>query len=101
MVSVTPFKLHGGITAATRLPSEAFYAQCAISFESDETPTFRQWRAFENIGLWASDCYHHDGADVWSAIREMNDVGVPDDEAGNAMRDDFRHGAAGPVAGNP
>jgi uncharacterized protein len=64
---------------ATRLPSEAFYEQCAISFESDETATFRQWRSFENIGLWASDCYHHDGADVWSAIRDMDEVGVPQD----------------------
>ena len=29
----------------------------------------RQWDAFENIGIWASDAYHHDGADSWSAIR--------------------------------
>ena len=30
---------------ATRLPSEAFYEQCAISFESDEVQTMRQWDA--------------------------------------------------------
>lgn len=77
--------------SAKRLPSEAFYDQCAISFESDEVPTFRQWRAFEEIGLWASDCYHHDGADVWSAIRDMDKVGVPKEVqakmlGGNARR---------------
>jgi len=54
---------------AKRLPSEAFHAQCVISFESDETQTMRQWDTFEDIGIWASDCYHHDGADSWSAIR--------------------------------
>ena len=38
----------------------------------------RQWEAFEDIGIWASDAYHHDGADSWSAIREMQEVGVPE-----------------------
>ena len=60
-----------------RLPSEAFYEQCGVSFESDETTSFKQWRQFEEIGLWASDCYHFDGADVWSGIRYMNECGVP------------------------
>src|SRR5262249_16646427 len=46
-----------------RLPSEAFYQQCCIAFESDEVPTFRQWDRFENVGIWSSDAYHHDGAD--------------------------------------
>ena len=49
---------------ATRRPSEAFYEQCAISFESDEEPTLAQWDQFTDIGIWASDCYHHDGADA-------------------------------------
>jgi hypothetical protein len=76
---------------AKRLPSEAFYEQCAISFESDEVQTMRQWEAFENIGIWASDAYHHDGADSWSAIREMQGVGVPEEVqaklmGGNARR---------------
>jgi predicted TIM-barrel fold metal-dependent hydrolase len=61
-----------------RLPSEAFYQQCFIAFESDETPTFRQWDRFEDVGVWSSDAYHHDGADSWSAIREMRAVGVPE-----------------------
>jgi uncharacterized protein len=62
---------------AKRLPSEAFYEQCAISFESDEEQTFRQWRQFEDVGIWASDVYHHDGADSWSAMRNMSEAGVP------------------------
>ncbi len=61
-----------------RLPSQAFYEQCYIAFESDEVPTFRQWDRFENVGVWSSDAYHHDGADSWSAIREMRAVGVPE-----------------------
>jgi predicted TIM-barrel fold metal-dependent hydrolase len=74
-----------------RLPSEAFYAQCFIAFESDEVPVFRQWDAFAEVGLWSSDAYHHDGADSWSAIREMRAAGVPDEAqakllGGNARR---------------
>jgi predicted TIM-barrel fold metal-dependent hydrolase len=61
-----------------RLPSEAFYQQCYIAYESDEVPVFRQWDRFENVGVWSSDAYHHDGADSWSAIREMRTAGVPD-----------------------
>jgi predicted TIM-barrel fold metal-dependent hydrolase len=62
---------------ATRLPSDAFYEQCMISFESDEETTFHQWEQFQDIGIWASDCYHHDGADSWSAMRAMDESGVP------------------------
>lgn len=76
---------------AERLPSEAFQEQCVISFESDETQTMRQWETFEDLGIWASDAYHHDGADSWSAIREMRALGVPDEVqekllGGNARR---------------
>jgi hypothetical protein len=71
--------------SASRLPSEAFKEQCAISFESDETGTFRQWREYEDIGIWASDAYHHDGADAWSAIREMRNVGVPEETQAKIM----------------
>ena len=63
---------------AARLPSEAFYEQCVISFESDEEPTMIQWDRFDTVGIWASDCYHHDGADAWSAIRAMREIGVPE-----------------------
>jgi predicted TIM-barrel fold metal-dependent hydrolase len=64
--------------AGDRLPSEAFRAQSVISFESDEIGVFRQWGDYENIGIWASDAYHHDGADVWSGMRNMTAAGVPD-----------------------
>ncbi len=62
-----------------RLPSQAFREQCFIAFESDETPVFRQWDEFADWGLWSSDAYHHDGADSWSAIREMREAGVPEE----------------------
>ncbi|HEY3941981.1 MAG TPA: amidohydrolase family protein [Acidimicrobiales bacterium] len=61
-----------------RLPSEAFTEQSVISFESDEIGVFRQWEDYENVGIWASDAYHHDGADVWSAMRNMTAAGVPE-----------------------
>ena len=65
-------------TPARRKPSEAFREQCFIAFESDEAPSFRQWRFFSELGIWSSDAYHADGADVWSAMREMRECGVPE-----------------------
>ena len=62
----------------TDLPTEAFFERCFIAFEGDETPVFRQYRFFENIGIWSSDVYHHDGADAWTAIREMEKLEVPE-----------------------
>ena len=78
-------------SAGDRLPSEAFHEQCVISFESDETGVFRQWKQFQKIGIWASDAYHHDGADSWSAMRNMTECGVPEEVqadllGGNARR---------------
>ena len=49
-----------------------------MSFEGDEAPTFKQWRFFEDCSIWASDAYHTDGSDVWTAMREMIDCGVPE-----------------------
>jgi predicted TIM-barrel fold metal-dependent hydrolase len=77
--------------AGERLPSEAFAEQCVISFESDEEPAMAEWDRFDTVGIWASDCYHHDGADAWSAIRAMRRLGVPDETqarmmGGNARR---------------
>jgi hypothetical protein len=76
---------------ANRLPSEAFHEQCVISFESDEMGVFLQWKEYQDIGIWASDAYHHDGADSWSAIRNMTEAGVPESAqaallGGNARR---------------
>ncbi len=62
---------------ARRLPSEAFAAQCMISFESDEKPVYRDWERFENVGIWASDVYHHDASDAWTALRFMREAEVP------------------------
>jgi uncharacterized protein len=87
------FKLYAKerATPSDRLPSEAFYEQCVISFESDEIGVFRQWEDYRTIGIWASDAYHHDGADSWSAMRNMTEAGVPaevqaDLLGGNARR---------------
>jgi predicted TIM-barrel fold metal-dependent hydrolase len=73
------FKLYANerLIKADRLPSEAFAAQCYIAFESDEDPVFQQWDRFEDVGIWSSDAYHHDGADSWSAMRRMEKAGVP------------------------
>jgi hypothetical protein len=74
------FKLYANerLIKSERLPSEAFEQQCYIAFESDEEPVFRQWDRFESTGIWSSDAYHHDGSDSWSAIRLMNECGVPE-----------------------
>jgi predicted TIM-barrel fold metal-dependent hydrolase len=64
--------------SSDRLPSEAFKEQAVISFESDEMGVFRQWDLFEDVGIWASDAYHHDGADVWSAMRNLTKADVPE-----------------------
>jgi predicted TIM-barrel fold metal-dependent hydrolase len=61
-----------------RLPSQAFREQCFIGFESDEESLYRNWEFFQDIAVWASDCYHHDAADAWSALRHMARIGVPD-----------------------
>ena len=73
------YTLYGNERAlkSDRLPSQAFYEQCYIAFESDEVPVFRQWDAFEDVGIWSSDAYHHDAADAWGAMREMDRAGVP------------------------
>jgi uncharacterized protein len=76
---------------AKRLPSEAFYDQCVISFESDEMGVFGQWQDYENIGIWASDAYHHDGADSWSAMRNMTASGVPQDVQAKLLGGNARH----------
>lgn len=73
------FKLYRNerLIQSDRLPSEAFSEQCFIAFESDEEPVFRQWERFEDVAIWSSDAYHHDGSDSWSAIRYMDRAGVP------------------------
>ena len=74
----------------TRLPSEIFYERCFIAFESDESPVYRQHSYFEDIGIWSSDVYHHDGADAWTAIREMEELNVPVEVQAKLMGDNAR-----------
>lgn len=76
---------------ARRLPSEIFAERCFIAFEGDESPVYRQHRFFAGTGIWSSDVYHHDGADAWKAIREMEKLSVPQQTqaklmGGNAQR---------------
>ncbi len=76
---------------AKRLPSEAFRDQCVIGFEADETPVFRLWEQFQDIAIWASDAYHHDGAPAWDALHLMAKHKVPREAmvklmGGNARR---------------
>ena len=48
-----------------------------ISFEAEEDMVFRQYKLFENIGVWASDVYHPDAAEAWEAIAHMRQAEVP------------------------
>lgn len=66
-------------TTIKAVPSEAFYRQSWIAFESDEETVFETWRRFEDIGVWASDYPHFDGEDAWEAIEHMTKWGVPRD----------------------
>jgi len=73
------FDLYKGVRnpRVSRRPSEVFFERCFIAFEGDETPVYKQYPYFEDVGIWSSDVYHHDGADAWSAIRDMEQTGVP------------------------
>ncbi len=72
-----PMHRHERTVKLSRRPSEAFMERIFISFEGDESMVYRQHAYFENIGIWASDAYHHDGSDAWSAMREMTECKVP------------------------
>ena len=60
------FKLYANERGTQGRPAAVGGVQRAgvISFESDEDGVFVQWDEFEDMGIWASDAYHHDGADV-------------------------------------
>lgn len=62
----------------TERPSEIYPQKCFIAFEGDEAVVYRQHAFFEDIGIWSSDCYHADGADAWTAIKEMQEHDVPE-----------------------
>jgi hypothetical protein len=67
------------------LPSERFMHRCFIAFEGDETMVYHQPDFYQDIGIWSSDVYHHDGADAWTAIRYMDKVGVAEDVRAKIM----------------
>ena len=73
------------------LPSETFRRRCLIAFESDEEWVFRRHRYFQDVGIWSSDSYHHDGSDAWLALDQMRKLEVPEETqaklmGGNARR---------------
>ncbi|MBV1879857.1 MAG: amidohydrolase [Pseudomonadales bacterium] len=54
------------------LPSETFGQHCVTGFEGDEAPPSRMPEFYEDILVWSSDVYHHDGDDVWRALETMH-----------------------------
>ncbi len=61
----------------TRLPSETFFQNCVTGFEGDEVFPSRLPDYYQDIAVWASDVYHHDGDDVWRAIETMQKAEAP------------------------
>ena len=59
------------------LPSETFFQYCVTGFEGDEVFPSRLPDFYEDIAVWASDVYHHDGDDAWAAIETMRKVEAP------------------------
>ena len=55
-----------------QLPSETFFERCVTGFEGDEAPPSRMPEYYEDILVWSSDVYHHDGDDVWRAMETMH-----------------------------
>lgn len=72
-------------TPLKRLPSEACREQVRIGFEGDEDAVFSMWDIFQDIGIWASDAYHHDAADAWTAVEQIERHNVPEAAAAKLM----------------
>jgi len=73
------------------LPSETFFAHCVTGFEGDEAPPSRMPDFYEDILVWSSDVYHHDGDDVWRALETMRGANLSEQRqakflGGNARR---------------
>ena len=74
-----------------QLPSETFFEHCFTGFEGDEVFPSRLPDYYQDITVWSSDVYHHDGDDAWKAIETMREVEAPVDIqakmlGGNARR---------------
>ena len=74
------YKLHRNdrqMAPLKRLPSETFFANCFTGFEGDEIFPSRLPDFYQDIAIWASDVYHHDGDDAWRAIETMQKAEAP------------------------
>jgi uncharacterized protein len=60
-----------------QLPSETFFQHCFTGFEGDEAFPSRLPEYYEDIAVWSSDVYHHDGDDAWRAIETMQKCNLP------------------------
>jgi predicted TIM-barrel fold metal-dependent hydrolase len=60
-----------------QLPSETFFQHCYTGFEGDESFPSRLPEYYEDIAVWSSDVYHHDGDDAWRAIETMQKCDLP------------------------
>ncbi len=74
-----------------QLPSETFFEHCVTGFEGDEAPPSRMPEFYEDILVWSSDVYHHDGDDVWRALETMHKSKLSEERqakflGGNARR---------------
>ena len=74
-----------------KLPSETFFEHCVTGFEGDEAPPSRMPDFYEDILVWSSDVYHHDGDDVWRAMETMRKANLSEERqkkflGGNARR---------------
>ena len=63
--------------ALKQLSSETFFQHCFTGFEGDEAFPSRLPDYYEDIAVWSSDVYHHDGDDVWRAIETMQRAELP------------------------
>jgi uncharacterized protein len=74
-----------------QLPSETFFEHCVTGFEGDEAPPSLMPDYYEDILVWSSDVYHHDGDDVWRALETMHKSNLSEERqakflGGNARR---------------
>ena len=65
------YKNERSLPPLKQLPSETFMQRCVTGFEGDEAPPSRMPEFYEDILVWSSDVYHHDGDDVWRAMQTM------------------------------
>ena len=61
-------------------PAEVFYNRPSlVSFDAWESSVTRLVDLYESIASWGSRYPHHDAADAWEAIENLQNAGVPGD----------------------